>query len=113
MNTGQSLNHLMTLGSPEGDALAGVPLEGEPGSCLEEGMIKADIRTGGIYIATVSGTRCRVQVTGENPAGGWDGLNLATKRRIRIRSARRLEQVGDEGRRRWAAARMKHMEGQS
>jgi hypothetical protein len=51
---------------------------------------KADVRIGSIYIVKVSGKLTRVRLTRESPYGGWDGLNLATQREIRIRSAARL-----------------------
>jgi hypothetical protein len=51
---------------------------------------KADVRIGGTYIVKVSGKLTRVRLTRESPYGGWDGLNLATQREVRIRSAARL-----------------------
>ena len=31
-----------------------------------------------------------VRITGENPSGGWDAVNVLTNRKVRIRSAQRL-----------------------
>ena len=53
-------------------------------------MKKADVTIGATYIVKVSGKLTRVRLTRESPYGGWDGLNLATQREVRIRSAARL-----------------------
>jgi len=51
---------------------------------------KADVTIGSTYIVKVSGKLTKVRITRESPYGGWDGLNLATHREVRIRSAARL-----------------------
>lgn len=53
-------------------------------------MKKAQVRIGGRYHALVSGTLTTVRITRESPYGGWDAVNEATSRAIRIRSAQRL-----------------------
>lgn len=53
-------------------------------------MKKADVRTGAVYAAKVSGVICRVKLADESPYGGWNGRNLETGRTIRIKSARQL-----------------------
>jgi len=53
-------------------------------------MKKSEIRIGEIYRVKVSGTIANVRITGESPYGGWDGVNVATKRKVRIKSAQRL-----------------------
>jgi len=53
-------------------------------------MRKADVQIGATYIAKVSGKLTQVRLVRESPYGGWDGLNLATHREVRIRSAARL-----------------------
>lgn len=53
-------------------------------------MKKAQVRIGGRYRALVSGTLATVRITRENQYGGWDAVNEATSRAIRIRSAQRL-----------------------
>ena len=53
-------------------------------------MKKADVTIGSTYIVKVSGKLTKVRITRESPYGGWDGLNLATHREVRIRSAARL-----------------------
>jgi len=53
-------------------------------------MKKNEVKIGETYRAKVSGTIANVRITGENPYGGWDGINVATKRKVRIKSAQRL-----------------------
>jgi hypothetical protein len=53
-------------------------------------MKKADVKVGSTYMAKVSGTLAEVRITGENAHGGWDAVNVATKRPVRIKSAQRL-----------------------
>jgi len=53
-------------------------------------MKKSEVRIGEVYRVKVSGTIANVRITGESPYGGWDGVNVATKRKVRIKSAQRL-----------------------
>ena len=53
-------------------------------------MKKNEVEIGKVYIVKVSGRLTRVRLTGENPYGGWDGINVTTGRKVRIKSARRL-----------------------
>jgi len=53
-------------------------------------MKKADVKTGEVYSAKVSGNIVPVRIDRENPRGGWDGTNLKTKKSVRIKSAQRL-----------------------
>ena len=53
-------------------------------------MKKKDVAIGGVYIAKVSGKLAKVRVTSESRFGGWDAVNLDTKRQVRIRGAQRL-----------------------
>jgi len=53
-------------------------------------MKKAQVKVGGIYAAKVSGKVVQVRIDAENPHGGWDATNLATKKKVRIKSAQRL-----------------------
>ena len=63
-------------------------------------MKKAEVQIGTSYWANVSGNRCEVRIDGEKPRGGWDATNLATGKRIVIKSAQRLQgEVGRRGRR--------------
>jgi len=54
-------------------------------------MKKKDVTIGKVYLVTVTGKRARVRLTGENPHGGWDGLNLDTNRKVRVKTAGRLQ----------------------
>ena len=53
-------------------------------------MKTKDVVVGGTYAVRVSGYISPVLITGENPYGGWDGLNIQTMREVRIRSPQRL-----------------------
>ena len=53
-------------------------------------MKKADVKVGSLYAAKVSGKVVPVRVDAENPRGGWDATNTVTKKKVRIKSARRL-----------------------
>ena len=53
-------------------------------------MQKHDVKVGSTYIVKVSGTLAKVRITREHDRGGWYGINLATGREIRIRTAARL-----------------------
>jgi len=53
-------------------------------------MKKSEVKIGEVYRVKVSGTIADVHITGENPYGGWDGINVATRRKVRIKSAHRL-----------------------
>ena len=53
-------------------------------------MKKNEVEIGKVYVVKVSGRLARVRLTGENPYGGWDGVNVATGRKVRIKSAQRL-----------------------
>ncbi|MCG3180940.1 MAG: hypothetical protein BIFFINMI_03305 [Phycisphaerae bacterium] len=53
-------------------------------------MKKQDVQVGANYIAKVSGKLAEVRITGENRHGGWDGINVATNKTVRIKSAQRL-----------------------
>ena len=53
-------------------------------------MKKADVKIGACYKVKVSGKIVPVQITGENANGGWDGVNQATGKAVRIKSPARL-----------------------
>jgi hypothetical protein len=53
-------------------------------------MKKTQIEVGQLYVAKVSGKLAKVKIVGESVRGGWNAINLATKRDVRIRSAARL-----------------------
>jgi len=53
-------------------------------------MKKNEVKLGCEYIVKVSGKLAHVRIDRENPHGGWDAMNLATKKSVRIKSAQRL-----------------------
>ncbi len=53
-------------------------------------MKKNEVKVGSTYRVKVSGSVADVRITGENARGGWDGINVATNRKVRIKSAQRL-----------------------
>jgi hypothetical protein len=53
-------------------------------------MKKADVKIGGKYYANVSGNKVVVQLDSEKTSGGWNATNLATGKKIHIKSAQRL-----------------------
>ena len=53
-------------------------------------MKKDDIKLGGTYLAKVTDKVVPVRLDTENPHGGWDATNLATNKKVRIKSAQRL-----------------------
>ena len=53
-------------------------------------MKKAQVEIGQYYAVKVSGVLTAVRITGPNLYGGWDGINHASRRSVRIRSAARL-----------------------
>jgi hypothetical protein len=53
-------------------------------------MLKRDVNPRGRYVVKVSGREQTVRLTGESRHGGWDAVNEATHRSVRIRTAGRL-----------------------
>ncbi len=53
-------------------------------------MKKDQIELGGTYLATVTDKVVSVRLEAANPHGGWDATNLATGKKVRIKSAQRL-----------------------
>jgi len=61
-------------------------------------MKKHEVKLGCEYIAKVSGKLAHIRIDRENPHGGWDATNLATKKSVRIKSAQRLRaEAGRQG----------------
>jgi len=56
-------------------------------------MKKHEVKVGGVYLAKVSDKVVQVRIDGESRFGGWDATNLATKKKVRIKSAQRLRGV--------------------
>ena len=63
-------------------------------------MKKAEVKIGGKYYANVTGKKVEVQIDNENPGGGWFATNLATGKKIHVRTAQRLH--GEVGKRKSA-----------
>jgi len=53
-------------------------------------MKKSEVMIGKLYTAQVSGRIVPVKITGVSPYGGYNAVNEATGRKIRVRSAARL-----------------------
>ena len=53
-------------------------------------MQKSEIIIGGVYVAKVSGKLVPVRIVQASPYGGWAGVNIATGREVRVKTAARL-----------------------
>jgi len=53
-------------------------------------MKKREVQVGAEYVAKVSGKLAHIRITGVNPHGGWNAVNVDTKRDVHIRGAQRL-----------------------
>ncbi len=53
-------------------------------------MKKAEVEIGGKYYANVTGKRVEIQIDSEKANGGWNATNLATGKKILVKSAQRL-----------------------
>ena len=53
-------------------------------------MKKDEVQIGATYQVSVTGKLAPVKIVRENPHGGWNGVNVDTKREVRIKSAQRL-----------------------
>lgn len=53
-------------------------------------MKKQDVRIGGTYMAKVTNKVVPVRIDAENRHGGWDATNMATNKKVRIKTAQRL-----------------------
>jgi len=56
-------------------------------------MKKNDIKIGSTYTAKITNRVVPVRIDRTNPHGGWDATNLATKKKVRIKSAAKLRGV--------------------
>src|SRR6056297_4093951 len=54
-------------------------------------MKKADVKIGGEYYANVTNKKVVVRIDAENSSGGWDATNLTTNKKVRIKTAGRLQ----------------------
>jgi len=53
-------------------------------------MKKSDVKIGSTYTAKITNRVVPVRIDAANPNGGWDATNLATKKKVRIKSAAKL-----------------------
>ena len=53
-------------------------------------MKKDEVQIGATYQVSVTGKLAPVRIVRGNPHGGWNGVNVDTKRDVRIKSAQRL-----------------------
>ncbi|MCC7407359.1 MAG: winged helix-turn-helix domain-containing protein [Phycisphaeraceae bacterium] len=53
-------------------------------------MKKNEVQIGKVYLAMVSDKVVPVRIDAENPHGGWDGTNMSTNKKVRIKSPQRL-----------------------
>jgi len=56
-------------------------------------MRKADVTIGQSYVVKVSGRLTHVRIISESPYGGWYGMNTATQRQVRIKTAGKLRRA--------------------
>ena len=54
-------------------------------------MKKAEVKIGGVYYAKVTNRKVEIRIEAEKPRGGWEATNLATGKKITIKSAQRLQ----------------------
>ena len=57
-------------------------------------MKKNEVKVGSAYLAKVSDKIVPVRITGTSGHGGWDAVNEATGKKVRIKSAQRLRGPG-------------------
>ena len=61
-------------------------------------MKKNEVKLGGVYTAKVTNKLVQVRIDAESRYGGWDGTNLASGKKVRIKSPARLRTaVGGDG----------------
>lgn len=53
-------------------------------------MKRDDVQIRAVYTAKVTNKVVEVRIDAESPHGGWDATNLATGKKVRIKTARRL-----------------------
>jgi uncharacterized Zn finger protein (UPF0148 family) len=61
-------------------------------------MKKSEVKLAGVYMAKVTNKLVQVRIDAESRYGGWDGTNLASGKKVRIKSPTRLRAaVGGDG----------------
>ena len=56
-------------------------------------MKKNEVQIGGVYTAKVTNRLVELRIDAESRYGGWDGTNLATNKKIRIKSPAKLREA--------------------
>jgi hypothetical protein len=69
-------------------------------------MKKDEVQIGATYQVNVTGRLAPVRIVRENPHGGWNGVNVDTKREVRIKSAQRLRKRLDAAPRKLPSERL-------
>jgi hypothetical protein len=60
-------------------------------------MKKSEVKIGGVYTAKITNKIVQVRIDAASRYGGWDGVNLATNKKVRIKSPAKLrEAVGGD-----------------
>ncbi|WP_442511630.1 winged helix-turn-helix domain-containing protein [Novipirellula sp. SH528] len=54
-------------------------------------MKKEDVKIGGEYYANVTNKKVVVRIDAEHSSGGWEATNLTTNKKVRIKTAGRLQ----------------------
>ena len=62
-------------------------------------MKKNEVKIGNVYIAKVSDRLTEVRIDSTNTHGGWNATNIATGKRIHVKSAQRLRRAVGGGKR--------------
>ena len=55
-------------------------------------MKKNEVKIGGVYTAKVTNRLVQVRIDAASRYGGWDGTNLATNKKVRIKTVQRLRE---------------------
>jgi hypothetical protein len=58
-------------------------------------MKKSEVQIGGVYTAKVTNRLVQVRIDAASRYGGWDGTNLVTNKKIRIKSPAKLREAVD------------------
>lgn len=56
-------------------------------------MKKSNVKVGSIYAVKLSGSVVPVRLDRESPHGGWLGVNMKTRKEVRVKSAQRLRGI--------------------
>lgn len=65
--------------------------------CRSLNVKKNEVQIGKVYLAKVSDKVVPVRIDAESPHGGWDGTNMSTNKKVRIKSPQRLRGLAAPG----------------